>query len=287
MENSSFNLRHVAAVLKKKWSGILIFTLCSGVVAAITVLIVPPYFRSTAIVVAANPELADKARFFNHNIRELYSYYGTGDDLDRIYGIADMDLTYGKLVDEFSLVSYYKLSGDKPGVLKQKAVVSLRKDISLQKTEEKQLRITAWTKDRQLSSNLVNRMVIIMEEIATSVWQKNYQSAVAKLNASVSSMEDEYAKLSDSLQFTHGAKLQLATAQLQTLAEEITQYHKTSNEYKLASQAPPPALYVMEAASASARAERPDKPFIILTACLLGFIFSSLVVLVNNRNTMA
>jgi hypothetical protein len=43
----------------------------------------------------------------------------------------------------------------------------------------------------------------------------------------------------------------------------------------------------MEPASPAAYAERPDKPVIILSACLLAFIFSSILVLVNDRKSLA
>jgi len=109
MQTSSFNLVQTVALLQKRWKTILFFVLATVAVASVTVFLVPQYFRSSAIIVSANPALADKARLFNSNIQNLYSYFGSGDDLDRIYGIADMDITYKKLVDEFSLINITSL----------------------------------------------------------------------------------------------------------------------------------------------------------------------------------
>ena len=287
MQTSSFNLLQTTAILQKKWRTIFLFVLLSAVAAAVTVFVVPPYFRSTAIVVSANPVLADKARFFNSNIQNLYSYFGSGDDLDRINGVADMDASYEKLVDEFSLVGYYHLADDSLPVLKRKAAKCLRKDLYCQKTEQNQLKIIAWTKDKELSAKLVNRMVAIIEETETGVWQKNYHQSLEKLNASVASMENDYRMMSDSIASMNGGKRELAVTQMQTLLEQIKQYRKTADEYKLATQTPPAVLYVMEAASPAAKAERPDKLGIILAACLAGFLFGCLLVLVNDRKNMA
>lgn len=285
--NNSLNLVQAIAVLQKRWRTILLFVIVTVAVAAITVFVVPPYFKSTATLVSANPALADKARLFNTQIQTLYSYFGSGDDLDRIYGIADMDTTYNRLVEEFSLIQYYQLDNDSLPVLKRKAVLHLRKDLTLQKTEQAQLKIICWTKNKQLSANLVNRMTAIMEETEKTVWQKNYNSSYTQLNNSIEEMEKEYQVLSDSISKTNTGKYELGMAKLQTLLEQIKQYRKTADEFRLASATPPAALYVMESAVPAAKAERPDKPGILLAALLAGFIFSCLLVLVYNRNQPA
>ena len=287
MQTSSFNLVNTVSVLQNRWKTIALFTLVTVAAAAITVFAVPPYYRSSATIVSANPLLADKARLFNSNIQGLYSYFGSGDDLDRIAGIADMDTVYKKLSDEFSLVTYYKLDGNSLPLLRRKAVLRLRKDLHLQKTEQGQLQIIAWTKDKQLSAAIVNRLVALIEEIETSVWQKNYEQSLLKINTAVTAMEQEYETLGDSLPAIQGGKKELATATMQTILEQIKQYRKTADEFKLAAEAHPAVLYVMEAAVPAVKAERPDKISIIIGALLAGFIFSSLLVLVNNRQPTA
>ena len=286
MQNSSFNLVQTTTALQKQWKTIVGFVLASAVVAAVTVFVVPPYFKSTATVVSANPALADKARLFNNNIQNLYSYYGSGDDLDRINGVADMDVTYEKLVDEFSLISYYKLSDDSLPILKRKAVLRLRKDLFCQKTEQAQLKIIAWTKDKQLSANLVNRMVAIIQEIETNIWLKNYLASAEKINSSIITKENEYKLLSDSLLKIPKNNTALVMGHLQTLAEQINQYRKTADEFALAAANPPAVLYSLESGAPAAKAERPDKAGIIIAACIAGFLFSCLLILVNDRKNM-
>lgn len=287
MPNDSFNLVQTVAVLQKRWRTILFFVIATVAAATVTVFLVPQYFKSTSLLVPANPALADKAHMFNSRIQSLYSYFGSGDDLDRIYGVADMDTTYKQLVDEFSLVNYYRLDDDSLPVLRRKAVMKLRNNLSLQKTEQAQLKIICWTKDKQLSSNLVNRMVAIVQETETAIWQKNYQQSLEQLNRSVSNMEQEYQVLSDSVSGVTGGKHELGMAKLQTLLEQIKQYRKTADECKLASDMHPAAFYVMETAVPAAKAERPDKPGILFASMIAGFIFSCLLVLVGDRKNAA
>ena len=280
---TSFNLVNTSAILQKQWKTLLAFTLVTTLAAALTVNLVPKYFRSSATIVSANPALADKARLFNNNIQGLYSYFGTGDDLDRISGIADMDTTYKKLVNEFSLVSYYKLDGDSIPLLKRKAVLQLRKDLGFQKTEQGQLKIIAWTKDRELSARLVNRTVAIIKEIESGIWEQNYVQSLAKLNASIADMERRYQTLSDSVGLMNSGKRELAVTQMQTLLEQLKQYRKSADEFTLAKETNPAVLYVLEAGVPAVKAERPDKINIIIAAMIVGFVFSSILVLVNDR----
>jgi uncharacterized protein involved in exopolysaccharide biosynthesis len=283
MQNS-FNLVQAGAVIQQRWKAIAVFTVIAALVAAVTVFIVPPYFRSAATIVSANPVLADKARLFNSNIQGLYSYFGSGDDLDRINGIADMDTTYKKLVDEFELVKYYRLDGDSLAVLRRRAVLNLRKDLSFERTDQGQLKIIAWTRQKELSANIVNRMVSLVSETETAVWQSNYTQALSNLDATVADMQQRYRQLADSMPAEGGALRELSVARQQTLLEQLKQYQKSADEFRLAAQAHPAALYVLETATPAAKAERPAKLEIILAAAAAGFVFACLLLLFNDRN---
>ena len=287
MPNDSFNLVDTVAVLQKRWKTILWFVVATVAAATIAVFVVPQYYRSSSLLVSANPALADKARMFNNQIQGLYSYFGSGDDLDRINGVADMDTTYKQLVDEFALIDYYQLKDDSLALLRRNAVLHLRKDLTIQKTEQAQLKIICWTKDKALSAKLVNRMVAIIQETETAVWQKNYQQSLEQLNRSVANMEQQYQVLNDSISKTGGAKYALGTARLETLLEQIKQYRKTADEFALAAATSPAAFYIMETAVPAAKAERPDKLGIILASMIVGFVFSCLLVLLSDRKIRA
>jgi LPS O-antigen subunit length determinant protein (WzzB/FepE family) len=285
---TAFNLVNAGRAIQQRWKTIATLTLLSIVAATATVFLLPPYFRSAATIVPGNPVLADKARLFNNNIQNLYSYFGSGDDIDRIYGIADMDTSYKTLVDEFAMIDYYHLTGDDRGLLRRKAVLRLRKDLDFQRTEQGQFRIIAWTKDKQLSANLVNRMVVIITETETAIWQNNYAKSSTALETQVSSMESEYRQLSDSMNSIMKAGSQLGAVELiamrkQSLLDQVKQYRVAANEFKLASQTRPSVLYTLEQAVPAVKAERPEKLSIILAAALAGFVFSSLLVLLLDR----
>ena len=276
---------HTIQVLQKHTRFILLFTLFAMLVAFVTVLLVPKYFRSSARIIAANPQLTDKYRLFNENIQGLYSYFGSGDDLDRIIGIADMDTTYYQLVDQFNLMDYYQLDNDSLPLLRRKAVLKLKKDISFQRTEQGQMRVQCWTKDKQLSADIINTMIRIVQQKLESIWLSNYQEASAQLNASIVHNEQQYAALNDSISKAGRAQQILLQKHMETLLEELSRYRKTAASFQLMGETVPPALYVLEPAVPSVKAERPDKLNTVLISGLAGFLFSILFLLLKDRRS--
>lgn len=283
MSTSGLNMPHTIQVLQKYTRFILLFTLFAMLVAFVTVLLVPQYFRSGARIIAANPQLTDKSRLFNEDIQGLYSYFGSGDDLDRIIGVADMDTTYYQLVDQFNLMEYYRLDNDSLPLLRRKAVLKLKKDISFQRTEQGQMRVLCWTKDKQLSADIVNVMIKIVQQKLESIWLSNYQQASAQLNASIIHHEQQYASLNDSISKAGHAQQILLQKHMETLLEELSRYRKTAASFQLMGETVPPALYVLEPAVPSAKAERPDKLNAVLISGLAGFLFSILFLLLKDR----
>lgn len=276
-------MAETASILQNKWRNILLFTLLTAAVATITVFLMPKQYRSAAKLISANPQLADKSRLFNENIQSLYSYFGSGDDLDRIMGIALLDTSLKQLVKDFNLINYYKLNNDTEPLLQRKAILKLRDDLLVQRTEEGQLKISCWTKDPALSAHIVNALVKIIETKLEDIWQSNYRSTKEQLNLSITQTETSYKQLHDSLSKAPAAQTSLIQKHMETLLEQLTQFRKTAATVQLIGATAPAALYVLEPAVPAAKAERPDKPAIILAATIAGFLFSLLAALLSNR----
>lgn len=276
-------MAETASILQNKWRSILLFTILTAAVATATVFLMPKQYRSAAKLISANPQLADKSRLFNENIQSLYSYFGSGDDLDRIMGIALLDTSLKQLVKNFNLTNYYKLSNDTEALLQRKAVLKLRDDLLVQRTEEGQLNISCWTKDPVLSAGIVNALVKIIENKLEDIWQSNYSATKEQLNLSITQTEASYKQLFDSLSKAPAPQTSLIQKHMETLLDQLTQYRKTAATVQLIGATAPVALYVLEPAVPAAKAERPDKPAIILAAAIAGFLFSLLLALLSNR----
>lgn len=288
-QNNSLNLIEVAAAIKKSSKQIIVFIFLSLAIAYSILLLIPKYFQSTAIVVAANPALADKARFFNNNIQGLYSNFGSGDDLDRIYGLVNLDTTYKLLVDEFELISYYQLKEKSNKLNRRKAVLLLKDDIQLSKTDLSQLKISVWHKDNKTAAAIANRIVKFVQEMEEGFWKKNYQSTLGNLQASITKMENEVKFISDSIkiQTVNSAQVMLLNNKREVLLQQLQQYQKTADEYRLASNNKTPALYILEDAVPAAKAEKPKKLEILFLTAITSLCFGVFASLVYSRNKMA
>lgn len=287
MSDSSFNLLDVMATLQRSRKSIVTFVVASVVTATITVFLMPKYYRSIAIIVAANPALADKARLFNPNIEGLYSNYGSSDDLDRIYGMANLDTVYKQLIHEFDLIKYYKLEGADSALLLRKAILELREDLTLQKTELYQLKIFVYTKDKTLSAQIANRTVDIVQQMAQQVWMKHYANSLTTLTAEIKTFESAVRQITDSLNqpTISTADAAILSNKKNMLLQQLNEYQKSANEFALAIQNNPPALIVLERAYPSAKADKPKKLVVILWAFFISLIFASTAALVYNRKS--
>ena len=289
MQPTNFNLIDVVTVLQKRWKQIAVFVLLILIITTLLLYLMPKHYRSTAIVVAANPALADKARLFNNNIQGLYSNFGSGDDLDRIYGLANLDTTFKLLVDEFNLITYYKIKGQDIALNRRKAVLNLRDDIELQKTDISQLKIMVWSKNKQQSANIANRLVSTVQQMEEGIWKKNYETSFEKINASITEMEKQVIAISDTLKvmdITQVAAI-LMSNKKETLFQQIQQYQKTANDFKLAISNNAPALYIIENATSPAKHDKPKKVDVLIAALLTSIVFGCIITLVFDKRKNA
>jgi len=278
LPSSSFNLIGVAAALLKQWKRIAAFVLVCMVLATAIIFIMPSQYRSSAVVLPANPLLADKARLFNPQIQGLYSFFGNGDDVETLYSIAQLDTVYYQLTDSFHLETYYHTNPDKPAAVQRRnAMHCLRDDLTVQKTDNGQLKITAWTKDAGLSASLANQLVSIVQAHEQSMWKMVYTQTIAQLNASLSALQQGIKHYDTS----KPADLQGA-ARLSDIAQAI-QYQRSVNELKLAIASTPPSLYVIESAAPAPLPGRPDKLLVLVSTFFGSLFFAMILSLVYER----
>ncbi len=276
MNDPGINMPAVLLLLQKKWLTIVGFTIFAALLATLVVFIVPKQYRSSAKIVSANTVMADKANLFNNNIQQLYSYFGSGDDLDRIQGIAMLDTSMLQLVDSFQLVSYYELNGTDTARLRNKAVKLLREDLFFKRTPEGQLLMEVWTRDRWLSAAIINQLLRIINRHASGIWRANYERNRQELELSIQKAEQDYQQLYDSIPKTNSKQFALVQTHMQTLLDQLKNYRASAAAFKLMERSIPPVMYVLEPAVPAARSERPNKPLLIAAAALAGCLLSIL-----------
>lgn len=271
MQTNDFNLAGLMDVWQRRRFAILILVISTVVIAGAILWWMPKQYKSTAVIIAANPQLQDKARLFNKQIQLLYAVYGSADDLDRLYGWADVDSNYYALIDEFDLIMEYPHVDS--AYVRQETLKRLRKDIQIIRTEEQQLKIEVFMKRPELAAAVANAIVRNINQRYQAVALDRYHQEKQALQASLQETKEQYLRLVDSLQQGQGLlKESLQLGQLKAMEEQSTQLTKNIAELDAAIKANPPALYVQQNAVPD---YKPAKPQVLLS--LLAVAVSSLV----------
>ena len=105
--SDEYSLIHVVKVLARWKKHILIATTAVAVLSIIGSLLKPNYYKSTTVVYAASPTLANPDPIGGGE--KLYYIYGTGEDLDRLFSLANSGEVKNYLINRFDLASHYDI----------------------------------------------------------------------------------------------------------------------------------------------------------------------------------
>jgi uncharacterized protein involved in exopolysaccharide biosynthesis len=277
---SSFNLIDIMQLLKKSWRFCLSVSIVSAMVASIVILLMKPQYKSSVTLLAGNPLLSDKARLFNQQIKDLYTNFGSGDDLDRIQAFTEMNSTLENVINKNRQLFLYYNSIDSNAI---SVVKYLRKDLTYIKTEKDQLIISCQLTDNNLAAKTVNDIADEAAFQMRQLMQKNNQLVIQKLDSTTNALKENYANLEKNNMSIDPARKRLIAAEQETIINQIDQTQKASQEYKLALATQPNFIQVMEKAVPAIETSWPNKPLIISVAAILGFLFSALLVFNKNK----
>ncbi len=254
------------AVLQKRWKFIAGLTLLAAVIALVAALLSPKKYLATTTALPANSLVADKARMFNNNIEQLYSDFGTPDELDRLEGTAMLDTIFIATAKELNLAAHYGYDND--GEALYKATMKLKKESKISRSAYGELKIKVWDKDRNLSAAIANSLFNHLHELHRHLQNESNTSILATLRKEQEIKLNTYRSIADSLGSVSGSDAEFMQAKKAALLSQLQENEKMIGQYQLAVNSNPQVLLTVEAA-------RPplwhDKPKIMLTVLLSAF----------------
>ena len=262
------NLTGIMGVISKWKKPIAFFVLIVTVLTVIiSVFILPKEYYAGTTVLPVNSMLTDKSRIFSDNIRELYSIYGTSDDLDRIYTVAKAGNVLGFVVDSLKLPEHYslELAGEKA---RTKAVTILKKHVDITKTENGALQVDVWDKDPSTAANIANTIIYKTEMLGNDMLQQANQQIIDKLREDIVLKKD---------------KTKHDTIFDRQIVQQVDRDEKIIDEFNLATTVKQPSLLILEKAYPSLRPDKPNHWLIISAAFILSLFFSILAALIVDR----
>lgn len=276
---NQFNITELTNALFKRWKFIAVITIVSVILAAGAIFFITPKYTATTKLLPGNAVLADKARLFNDEIQHLYSFFGSGDDLDRLMSMASLDTSLKQVIHEFNLISYYEIEEKEAGMEMYKTIRQFKKDLMLVKTVNNELEISYAHQSKDTAAAIVNFMTNQLAAKMKNIWKQQYEKIGLQLDSSIAIISDDYKNVSNNSSSNDA----ITKTKMTALLSQLEQFNKMSIETKMAVATTPEALIVLEKASIPAKISWPNKAVVLPLAALLGFIFSVCLVLISAK----
>jgi capsular polysaccharide biosynthesis protein len=281
------HLQNILPLLKQHKKFIFLFTFLITIGTGLLLFFIPPEYKSVATLTPLNPQLADKATLFNPNIKDLYSIFGNGDDIERMEAANDWNSIYSAIVIECKLDKEYGIKDADSSIRIQKAVKILRKKLYAEPTEKGMLQLIAWSKNPDSSKKLVNAFRSKIGLRIQSVFISRYDSAIKNMKLSYDSLQKKYIAATTSSHSPSTPQYKLAQIEVASITKLLEDNFKITGELEQAKSAVPQILFVLDAPEADKTAFRPDKPIVLLGTFLAALIFSMAWVIIYHRNNQA
>jgi uncharacterized protein involved in exopolysaccharide biosynthesis len=270
--NNELNIITIVQLLLKNGRILIGGTLLAAMACAIALFVLPPTYKATTTILPGNSLLHDKAATFNPNIKDLYSYFGNTDDIDRILAVANSDTVLLRVIHTTAPITDFKQTSTAD------ALHSFRKKLQLVKTDKDQLLISFYHTNPTTAATIANTIAQQTNQHLLGLVKKEQETIIQNLIRSTILLKQEY----DSLRTIPSSPL--VDTRLQILLTEINQYQLHIDEYTNALNHQPAFLQIVETANAPLAKTWPSKPIAVLLAALIGCLASCLLVLFKNRN---
>jgi uncharacterized protein involved in exopolysaccharide biosynthesis len=242
----------------KKWS-IISFTLVATLTALVVSLFLPREYVSQASLLPANSKLMDQQRLFGTQVQELYSAYGSPEDLDRLFATMRSGAVLHRVAEDLALVNHYGFSGKKNA--RQQAQKKLEKNTKMIRSEYGELRLSVWDEDPAMAEKIASAIIARTQAVFDEMFNLYYDRSIGNLSRELARVKADTTNI---------------TSRTADLEKRIAEYEVTKLD-------PPAAFFVMEKPAVSTL---PDKPNYLLNlgAAFLASLFTALAWLAARRS---
>ena len=302
MEENNFNLVELIKIWLRWWKHIMFICILAAVGSAITALMMPEYFKSTAVFYPYNPKLSDPRTLYVKDIN--YNIFGKSDDIDRLISIANSSLIHRDMIKEFNLVEHYEMESDDPAdsnLVLEYTLEEFRSNFDFIKNDEGALEITIYDTDKALAAEMVKIMTGKINYINIETIKKNNEKLLGVYQQHADSKLKEISQIADSLNnarekynlFVPINKVNLndlnnikSNKGVDIISSLETQLEFLNNEYLSAKESLTQvkstlanfdqSLYIVEEAIPAEKKSKPVRWLIVVSSVLIAFFLSSL-----------
>lgn len=268
------NLDIVFEVIGKRWKQAALLVLLGTFATGVILFLQQPYFKSTAVFTAANPNLGDRSNIYRTEFREQYFYYGGEFDNDRLMAIARSEEMGRFMVDSFHLIQHYKINQDneKAAFL---ADFQYKENVKIHKNEFGHVKVNVWDTDKKLAAAIANAIVERTNRKSVISSNTMKQEILQKLRADFNIQKDSLQQMERSASSTSDAFL---TARKTDLIQRLNETEKLIQQFNTSINNVS-TLFVIEEALPALKKDKPKVLSGMVMAAVLSFLFAVLLLL--------
>jgi uncharacterized protein involved in exopolysaccharide biosynthesis len=270
----NMNLEIVFNMIRNSWKRIVLIVLLATISTAVLLLIKKPYYRSSAIFTAANPNIGDRSNIYRTEFWEQYFYFGGEFDNDRLMAISKAEEMNRFMVDTFQLIKHYKIN-PKSERAQYLADYEYKENVKIQKNEYGHVKVNVWDTDKQLAASMANAIVKKVNEKSVASLNNMKLEILQKLKNDFSSQQDTLQQIENSLLTNTNSFL---TARKSEIIKELNEKEKLIQQFNTSINNVS-ALFVIENALPALKKDKPQVLSGVILAAILSFVFSVLLLL--------
>jgi capsular polysaccharide biosynthesis protein len=150
--------------LKKNLKMLFFYAVAGGALAFVLTFFMPKLYKSTGVVYPpSNPSIENSID--NPN-------FGFDIEADRLIQIFQSNALRDSVTQKFDLLSYYEIKKEDPEYF-DKYIKKYKNDITFERSSSMSILISARTKDPELSANIVNYIIGVIDNIRENIYKQN------------------------------------------------------------------------------------------------------------------
>ena len=264
----------VFELIKKRWKQAAFIVLLATLSTGVILFLQKPYFRSSAVFTAANPNLGDRSNIYRTEFWEQYFYYGGELDNDRLMALARSEEMCRFMVDSFKLRAHYNIDANEERAA-YLADYEYKENVRIHKNEFGHVKVNVWDTDKKLAAAIANAIVKRVNEKSVASSNNMKLEILQKLQRDFNAQKDTLQQVEQQLQGTADAFLAARKTDLITRLNEteklMQQFNTSINDVS--------SLFVIEEALPALKKDKPKILAGILMAAVASFIFSVLLLI--------
>ncbi|MEN9523171.1 MAG: hypothetical protein RL065_1548 [Bacteroidota bacterium] len=288
MNNQNLNLFDVFKMLWKWRKTITIIMVLTLAISIVVSLLMPNYYKSTAIFYAANPAMNDRQNLFREQAGNLpLEYFGTESDVDRVLQICKSGAINGYIINKYHLGSHYKIDSSTK-YYATKVREEFKENSSMVRNELGAIEVTVWDTDAKMAAEISNDIVATADNINKQFFISNNEKSISLMKRNKEEKQIEVNHLTDTLTYLrlHNASsdaINTLDMKKQNAIKDLGILNKLYEQFESAANNDFTTVNTIEKAYASEKKDKPLRSLIIIATILITLLVTSISLLIIEK----